>query len=74
MTVCLPLRNIINYSINERSWIKSYLDVNEGLLTDVSSMVRSSLQIRGHVRRAGAIEELHIKKTDKLSAIKTNFR
>ena len=37
-------------------------------------MVRSSLQIRGpgrkHVRRAGAIEELYVKKTDKLSAIK----
>ena len=38
----------------------------------------SSLQIRGpgrkHVHRAGAIKELHVKNTDKLSAKKTKFR
>ena len=41
-------------------------------------MVISFLQIRGpgrkHVHRAGTMEELHIKKSDKLSAIKTKFR
>ena len=45
-----------------------------GEASRLCSVVRSSLQIRGpgrtHLRRAGAVEELHIKKTDKLSAKK----
>ena len=86
--MCLPLRNIIILSIGEVE-LKFYLELKEKLSDMFSSRenlctngpskkLRYRLQgfdSRKHVRRAGAIEELHVacQKNDKLSSKENKF-